>query len=82
MGDRIRVVLVSDLHGSEIAYAKLANIPKIYKADIVILNGDLTGKALMPIIKLKNNQYTANVFGEVKTFDEKKLEEVIPRRKK
>jgi Predicted phosphoesterases, related to the Icc protein len=44
MGDRIRVVLVSDLHGSEIAYAKLANIPKIYKADIVILNGDLTGK--------------------------------------
>jgi Icc-related predicted phosphoesterase len=77
MGDRIRVVLVSDLHGSEIAYAKLANIPKIYKADIVILNGDLTGKALMPIIKLKNGQYTANVFGEVKTFDEKKLEEVI-----
>jgi len=45
MGDRIRVVLVSDLHGSEIAYAKLANIPKIYKADIVILNGDLTGNA-------------------------------------
>lgn len=77
MGDKIKVVLVSDLHGSEIAYAKLSNVPKIYKADIVILNGDLTGKALMPIVKLKNGQYTANVFGEVKTFDESKLNGIL-----
>ena len=77
MGDRIRVVLVSDLHGSEIAYAKLANIPKMFKADIVILNGDLTGKALMPIIKLRSGDYTANVFGEVKKFGENKLNEIL-----
>lgn len=77
MGDKIRVVLVSDLHGSEVAYAKLSNVPKIYKADIVILCGDLTGKALMPIIRLDNGKYTANLFGEVKTFDESKLDSVM-----
>ncbi len=77
MGDKIRIVLVSDLHGSEIAYAKLANIPKMFKADVVVLNGDLTGKALMPIIKLKTGDYTANVFGEVKKFGENKLSEIL-----
>lgn len=77
MGDRIRIVLVSDLHGSEIAYSKLSNIPRIFKADIVILNGDLTGKALMPVIKLKSGEYTANVFGEVKKFGENKLNEIL-----
>ncbi len=42
---RLRILLVSDLHGSSVAYGKLSNAIKFYKADIVVFAGDLTGKA-------------------------------------
>ncbi len=48
---RLRILLVSDLHGSSVAYGKLSNAIKFYKADIVVFAGDLTGKALVPIIR-------------------------------
>jgi len=76
MPNRVRLVLVSDLHGSRAAYGKLANLPKIYKCDIVVLAGDLTGKVLIPIIKV-GNQYITNLFGENKIIDENELSNVV-----
>lgn len=47
---KFKLMLVSDLHGSEVAYRKLSNAIKYYRVDAVILAGDLTGKALVPVI--------------------------------
>lgn len=52
---RFRLLLVSDLHGSEVAYRKLSNAIKYYRVDAVILAGDLTGKALVPVINIDDS---------------------------
>ncbi len=82
---RLRVLLVSDLHGSGVAYGKLSNAIRFYKADVVVFAGDLTGKALVPIVKDDGSfslgsgvsKYLVNVFGDVKAVGDKDLDRVI-----
>ena len=40
----------TDVHGSDICWKKFINAAKFYGADIIILGGDMTGKAIVPII--------------------------------
>ncbi|AWR98227.2 hypothetical protein DFR86_04115 [Acidianus sulfidivorans JP7] len=49
---QIRILFTSDLHASDIAFKKFINAGKMYKADILIIGGDLAGKALIPIIDI------------------------------
>ncbi len=49
-----RLFFATDVHGSEKAYLKFLNAPKFYKAHHLILGGDITGKAVIPIIKTQN----------------------------
>jgi len=44
-------------------FRKFVNAGKFYKADIVILNGDLTGKAIIPIVEKAPNTFEANILG-------------------
>ncbi len=44
-----RLFFATDVHGSEICWKKFLNAGKFYNADILILGGDMTGKALVPI---------------------------------
>jgi Icc-related predicted phosphoesterase len=44
-----RLFFATDVHGSEICWRKFLNAGKFYKADVLILGGDMTGKALVPI---------------------------------
>ncbi len=44
-----RLFFATDVHGSEICWKKFLNAGKFYKADVLILGGDMTGKALVPI---------------------------------
>ncbi|WP_243674630.1 metallophosphoesterase [Vulcanisaeta distributa] len=82
---RLRILLVSDLHGSSVAYGKLSNAIKFYKADVVVFAGDLTGKALVPIIRDDGSfslgsgvsKYLVNVFGDVKAVGDKDLDKVV-----
>jgi len=56
---KLKVLLVSDLHGSNAAYMKLSNVPQFYGVKDVIFAGDLLGKALVPIIDM-GDHYEAN----------------------
>jgi Icc-related predicted phosphoesterase len=40
----------TDVHGSDICWKKFISAAKFYDADIIILGGDMTGKAIVPII--------------------------------
>ena len=40
----------TDVHGSDICWKKFISGGKFYKAEIIILGGDMTGKAIVPII--------------------------------
>lgn len=72
-----RVLVVSDLHGSKMAYGKLSNAPKIYKCEMVILAGDLTGKAVVPIVRKADREYDVVIFGDYRTIKESELEHTI-----
>ncbi|HZE04908.1 MAG TPA: hypothetical protein VE127_06780 [Solirubrobacteraceae bacterium] len=46
----MRIFFATDVHGSEVCWRKFLNSGKHYQADVIILGGDMTGKALVPII--------------------------------
>jgi Icc-related predicted phosphoesterase len=46
----MRMFFATDIHGSEVCWKKFLNSGAHYKADVVVLGGDMTGKALVPII--------------------------------
>jgi Icc-related predicted phosphoesterase len=45
----MRVFFATDIHGSEICWRKFLNAAEFYKADLVVLGGDVTGKIMVPI---------------------------------
>jgi uncharacterized protein len=53
------VFFATDIHGSDICWAKFINAGKFYKAEVAILGGDMTGKAIVPIIHQGNSSYRA-----------------------
>jgi Icc-related predicted phosphoesterase len=46
----MRLYFATDLHGSETCWRKFLNAGQHYKADVIVLGGDMTGKALVPVI--------------------------------
>jgi Icc-related predicted phosphoesterase len=61
----IRLYVVSDFHASDPAWRKLLNAVRmnVYKADAVLYAGDLTGKAMVPIVAT-GDRYEASLLGQ------------------
>ena len=47
----LKVVFATDFHGSEVCFRKTFNLAERANADVVVLGGDWTGKALLPIVR-------------------------------
>jgi hypothetical protein len=45
----MKIFFATDIHGSEICWRKFLNAAAFYKADLVVLGGDVTGKIMVPI---------------------------------
>lgn len=45
------VYYASDIHGSDRLWRKFVNAGKFYEADVLVMGGDITGKAVVPIIQ-------------------------------
>ncbi len=54
-----RVFFATDLHGSERAFRKFVNAAKFYDVNVLVLGGDVVGKRIVPILRLKNSRYQA-----------------------
>lgn len=48
-GRRTRLFFATDIHGSEHCFLKWLNAVHAYEVDVLILGGDLTGKAIVPL---------------------------------
>jgi Icc-related predicted phosphoesterase len=59
----LRIYFATDIHGSDICFRKFINAAKFYKADVLILGGDITGKMLLPILKQGTGDYTFSWHG-------------------
>lgn len=53
----MRIYYATDVHGSDICWKKFINGAKFYEVDTLILGGDMTGKAVVPIIEQGNNKW-------------------------
>lgn len=59
----LRILFGSDFHGSEVVFRKFIGAGLQYKANILIVGGDVTGKAMIPIIHQGGGRYLAYLFG-------------------
>jgi uncharacterized protein len=46
----MRIVFATDVHGSEVCWRKFLNAGAFHQADVLIMGGDMTGKAMVPIV--------------------------------
>jgi Icc-related predicted phosphoesterase len=53
----MKIFFATDVHGSEICWKKFISGAKFYEVDTLILGGDMTGKAIVPIIAQGNDRY-------------------------
>src|SRR5260370_24398500 len=56
----MKVFFATDLQGSDLCFRKLLNAGKFYGANVVIMGGDISGKAVVPIVKKGNGNYFAH----------------------
>ena len=75
----MRLFFATDIHGSETCWRKFLNSGPHYQADAIVLGGDMTGKALVPIIDdgggrwhatLLENRQELDGEEEVKAFED------------
>ena len=58
-----KIFFATDLHGSEMCWRKFLNAGKFYDAEILICGGDMTGKAIVPIVQ-ENGHFTVTLGAE------------------
>lgn len=69
-----RVFYATDVHGSTVCWRKFVNSAEFYDADVLVLGGDTTGKAIMPIVD-EGDRYTYTRGGEEHVIeDDEELE--------
>jgi uncharacterized protein len=75
----MKIFFATDIHGSEICWRKFLNSAAFYKADLVILGGDVTGKAMVPIVN-HGGYWQVTVRGQTHRLETRQeLEDMITR---
>ena len=59
----MRILYGSDFHGSDIVFRKFIGSGLQYEANVLVVGGDVTGKAMIPVIHQERDRYIANLFG-------------------
>lgn len=57
----------SDIHGSEALWRKFLNAGPFYKAEVLIMGGDVTGKGIVPIVEQVDGTHKATFMGRRRT---------------
>ena len=78
----MRIVFATDIHGSEVCWRKFLNAGAFHKADVLIMGGDMTGKAMVPIVAvdggwevtLQEQQHRLSTEDEVRQMEKRILD--------
>lgn len=77
---KTRLFYATDIHGSERCFTKFINAGPFYKADVLIIGGDITGKYFIPLVEQPDGTFTTTFLGkEYKLRPGKELEELEQR---
>ena len=73
------IFFATDIHGSEVCWRKFLNAGTFHKADVLVMGGDMTGKAMVPIVsrnggwnlRLQDQDYVLTTEDEVKAMEKR-----------
>jgi uncharacterized protein len=60
---KLRLYYASDIHGTEVLWRKFLHAPSVYEAGVLVMGGDLTGKAVIPLVR-DGDGVRCELFGE------------------
>ena len=72
-----KLLFATDMHGSEGTWRKFLNASAMFKADVAICGGDLTGKMIVPVIQKSGGKYSYYLMGKVRTVDAAEVEKAF-----
>jgi Icc-related predicted phosphoesterase len=58
-----RILFATDLHGSSKCFRKFINAAPIYRVDVLVLGGDLAGKAIQTIVRQPRGRWSCRFIG-------------------
>jgi len=68
----------SDIHGSDVCFRKFLNAARFYGADILVMGGDVSGKAVVPIVPGGGGHLVRQLHGD-RVLDRAELDQVLTR---
>lgn len=74
-----RIFFATDVHGSDVCWNKFINAGKFYEADVLILGGDMTGKAIVPIIRYNSIYKVVLLEQQFELTTEAEVQEMVKR---
>jgi Icc-related predicted phosphoesterase len=60
----VTLYYASDIHGSDVLWRKFVNAGRFYNADVLVMGGDITGKAVAPIVRENGGFRASEIAGE------------------
>jgi hypothetical protein len=78
----VRIFFATDIHGSEVCWRKFLNAGAFHKADVLVMGGDMTGKAMVPIVargsgwrlELQDQEHLLSTEDELKAMEKRVLD--------
>lgn len=73
MARKTKLFFATDVHGSEMCFRKFLNAGKVYGPDVLVLGGDIAGKAVQAIESLGGGRFTTTFRGhryDIESADE------------
>src|SRR5512142_2882307 len=67
----MNIFFATDVHGSEICWKKFIAAGKFYETQVIILGGDMTGKAIVPIIAEGGGKYKVTLLDQETILESK-----------
>src|SRR5512145_453300 len=75
-----KLFFATDIHGSDICWSKFLNAGKFYGVDVLILGGDMTGKAVVPFVHQGGKNYRVTLLEqEFNVTNDEELQDMIKR---
>jgi len=71
--DTLRFFFATDIHGSTRCFRKFLNAGTFYDAQVLIMGGDMCGKALVPVVKRGAGKYEMSLSGATTRVEEDSL---------
>jgi Icc-related predicted phosphoesterase len=69
MAGRTKLYFATDLHGSSKCFRKFLNASAVYRADVMVLGGDVAGKAIQTIVRGPDGRWHCSFIGTDYTVD-------------